>query len=149
MAVAFTLFHEFRHVMLDRDGMRHKDLREEELSCDAWARDFLTAKLAAYATDHGHDYEEVLAKRSMGLALAALILYEITPFWDHGGNQQYFSVAVRLQAILENTPLPPDSHFWVFTASLLIGILRQKHISLDDVSSTSALELTRALLGKL
>lgn len=148
-AVAFTLFHEFRHVMLDRDGLRHRDVREEELACDAWAREFLTAKLADYARDHEHEYHEVLAKRSMGLALAALILHEITPFWDHGGNQQYFSVAARLQAILDNTSLPENNHFWVFAASLLIGIARQKNISLDDVPAMSALELTRALIGKL
>lgn len=149
MAVAFALFHEFRHVMLDRDDLRHKDAREEELACDAWAREFLTAKVADYAKGHGHEYHEVLAKRSMGLALAALILHEITPLWDHGGNQQYFSVAARLQAILENTPLPANNHFWVFAASLLIGIFRQKAISLDDVPAMSALELTRALIGEL
>ena len=55
LAVAFTLFHEFRHVMLDADKERHNDLREEELACDVWAREFMMAKLAAYAKSHGHD----------------------------------------------------------------------------------------------
>ncbi|MEX0916171.1 MAG: phage exclusion protein Lit family protein [Wenzhouxiangellaceae bacterium] len=126
LAVAFTLFHEFRHVMLDRDKRRPQDLREEELACDIWARDFMTAKLAAYAQDHGHDYHEVLRKRSMGFALAALILHEITPVWDHGGSDAYFSVATCMQTILDNTPLPDNDHFWVLAASLLIGIFRQK-----------------------
>lgn len=124
--VAFALFHEFRHVMLDRDKQRPEDLREEELACDIWAREFMTAKLAAYARDHGHNYDEVLRKRSMGFALAALILHEITPVWDHGGNAAYYSVATRLQTVLDNTPLPDNDHFWVFAASLLIGIFRQK-----------------------
>lgn len=126
LAVAFTLFHEFRHVILDRDKQRPQDLREEELACDVWAREFMTAKLAAYAQDHGHDHHEVLRKRSMGFALAALILHEITPVWDHGGNNAYFSVRTRMQTILENTPLPDNDHFWVFAASLLIGLFRQK-----------------------
>lgn len=66
LAVAFAFFHEFRHVMLDFDDARPSDRREEELQCDVWAREFMTAKLAGYARDHGHDYHEVLSKRSMG-----------------------------------------------------------------------------------
>lgn len=126
MAVAFTLFHEFRHVMLDRDEQRPQDLREEELACDVWAREFMTVNLATYAEAHNHDYHKVLRKRSMGFALSALILHEITPVWDHGGNGAYFSVATRLQTILDNTRLLGNDYFWVFAASLLIGIFRQK-----------------------
>jgi len=148
LAVAFTLFHEFRHVMLDRDNERPQDLREEELACDIWAREFMTAKLAAYAQDHGHDYHEVLRKRSMGFALAALILYEITPVWDHGGNDAYFSVATRLQTILDNTPLPDNDPFWVFAASLLVGIFRQKGQPISAQPMEPRL-LTRHLLAGL
>lgn len=148
LAVAFTLFHEFRHVMLDRDEQRPHDIREEELVCDVWAREFMTANLAAYAQDHGHDYHEVLRKRSMGFALAALILHEITPVWDHGGNNAYFSVGTRLQTILENTPLPDNDHFWVLAASLLIGIFRQKGQSIS-APPTEPRSLTRHLLAGL
>ena len=148
LAVAFTLFHEFRHVILDRDNSRPADLREEELACDVWAREFMTVKLAAYAEENGHDYHEVLRKRSMGFALTALILHEITPWWDHGGNKAYFSVAIRLQTILDNTPLPENDYFWVFAASLLLGILRQKNASIDP-PTMSAHSLTCALIGML
>ncbi len=147
-ALALALFHEFRHVMLDRDNSRPADRREEELACDVWARDFMTAKLAAYAQSKGRDYHEVLRVRSMGFALAALILHEITPFWDHGGNQDYFSVATRMQAILDNTPLPDGDHFWNFTASLLIGIFRQQNSAIDAPSLTSK-ALTRYLIDRL
>ena len=57
--------------------------------CDAWARLFLTEKLAKYAEDEGLSYEQVLKKRSMGLALGALILYEITSEKDRWGNSCY------------------------------------------------------------
>ncbi len=87
---------------------------EEDLACDVWAREFMTAKLAEYARANSHDYHEVLQKRSMAFALDALILHEITPVWDHGGNQLYFSVATRIEALLQNTPLPENSHFWAF-----------------------------------
>jgi hypothetical protein len=84
----------------------------------------------------------------MGLALAALILHEITPVWDHGGNRQYFSVADRLRALLENTPLPRNDHFWILAASLLIGIFRQKNIPID-APAMSAAELAAYLLERL
>ncbi len=148
LAVAFTLFHEFRHVMLYRDNERPGDLREEERACDVWGREFMTAKLAEYAKAYGHDYHDVLRKRSMGLALAGLILHEITPVWEHGGNRQYFSVTDRLQALLKSTPLPRNDDFWVFTASLLIGIFRQKSIPID-APAMSAADLTEHLLERL
>lgn len=43
-----------------------------------------------------------------------------------GGNAEYFSVATRLQAALENTAFSDNDHFWVFVASLLFGIFWQK-----------------------
>jgi hypothetical protein len=143
-AVAFTLFHEFYHVILDRDKVRPKDRREEELVCDVWAREFMTVKLEAYATAKGFDYHEVLRRRSMAFALAALILHEVTAVWERGGNCDYFSVATRMQTILDNTPLPDTDHFWNFAAALLIGICRQRHIPID----ASAMS-TRALTGHL
>lgn len=148
MAVAFTLFHEFRHAMLDRDCARPADRREEELACDVWSREFMTAKLATYAMAHGHSYDEVLRKRSMGFALAALILYEITPVSDHGGNCEYFSIATRLQALLDQTPLPPNDHFWIFVAAILVGILRQKNVKID-APPLSARDLAIYLLEKV
>lgn len=126
VAVAFTFLHEFRHVMLDHDDERPSDVREEEMACDVWAREFMTANLAAYGTQYGHDYAAVLRKRSMGLALSALIIYEITPSLYHGGSRTYFSTRDRLQAILDNTQLPDTDHFWIFAASLLVGIHRQR-----------------------
>ncbi|SDR44566.1 Peptidase U49 [Rhizobiales bacterium GAS113] len=148
LALAFALFHEFRHVMLAQDRSAPADRREEEMACDVWAREFMTVKLADYARANGHDYHEVLRKRSMGFALAGLILHEITPVWEHGGNQAYFSLAARLQAILGNTPLPDTSHFWVFTASLLVGIFRQKHITIDAPVSPPR-ELASYLIARL
>ena len=148
MALAFTFFHEFQHVIFDQENSRPGDPREEELFCDVLARDFMTAKLQAYAKVNGHDYHEVLRKRSMAFGLTALVLHEITPYWGHGGNQQYFSVATRMGAILDNTPLPDNDHFWTLTASLLTGIFRQRH-SLIDAPSMSAKALTKYLIERL
>tara|TARA_R110002110_G_scaffold415337_1_gene649275 strand:- start:6445 stop:7368 length:924 start_codon:yes stop_codon:yes gene_type:complete len=147
LAVAYTLFHEFRHVMLDVDGERHDDLREEELSCDVWAREFMTAKLDAYGERHSHSYQEVLRKRSMGLVLASLILHEITPFYEHGGSYAYFSVGDRLRAILSSTNLADNDHFWRFAASVLVGIYRRKRMPIDTEPMSAKLLADHLLSG--
>lgn len=148
LAAAFTFFHEFRHVMLDFDGERPSDRREEELACDVWAREFMTAKAAEYAQANGHQYAEVLRKRAMGLALAALVLHEITPLEHHDGNCDYFSIKTRLVSLLQATPLPDDDPFWLFAASLLLGVYRQKHIRIDP-APMSARSLAEYLLDQL
>ena len=148
LAIAFALFHEFRHVMLDADRKRPADRREEELACDVWAREFMTAKAAVYAEQHGHSHTEVLRKRSMGFALAALVLHDITPVLDHGGNRQYFSLADRLTAILCNTALPDHDPFWVFTASLLLGVFRQRGAAMNLVA-ISPRALSESLVTQL
>ncbi len=148
LTVAFTLLHEFRHVMLDRDIARPTDVSEEEMACDVWAREFMTAKLQIYALEHGHDFAQVLRKRSMGLAIAALVIHEITPELEHGGSRCYFSTRLRLLAILENTKLPDSDHFWVLAASLLVGIYRQAHRALPS-SAMSPKALALALVDQL
>jgi Peptidase U49 len=147
-AVAFAIFHEFYHVILDQDHKRPKERPEEELACDVWAREFVTVKLEAYARSKGFDYSQVMQRRAMALSLAALILHEITPEWERGGNCDYFSVATRIQTILDNTPLPADSHFWNFAAALLIGMCRQRQIPIDAPAMT-ARELASHLLGRI
>jgi Peptidase U49 len=144
-AVAFTIFHEFYHVILDQDRKRPKERPEEELACDVWAREFVTVRLEAYARSKGLDYHQVMQRRAMTLSLAALILHEITPEWERGGNCDYFSVAIRIRTILDNTPLPANNHFWNVAAALLIGICRQRQISVNAPAMT-ARALTSYLL---
>lgn len=147
IATAFAFFHEFRHVMLDRDGERPIDRREEELQCDVWAREFMTVKLASYAKDNGHNFQEVLRKRSMGFALAGLILHEITPKYELI-NTDYFSIRTRLTSLLDDTRLPENDYFWLFAASLLIGIFRREHHAFKP-PAMPARSLTEYLLNLL
>ena len=148
IAAAFTFFHEFHHVMLDCDGNRPPDRRVEEMACDVWARQFMTAKLESYANAKNLDFHEVLRLRSMGLAVAALILHEITPLLHHGGNCEYFAIVHRLRTLLDNTPLPAVDPFWIFVASLLIGIFRQKAVEINAPTMAPA-DLARHLLDRL
>lgn len=133
LALAFSFLHEFRHVMLLNDGETPSERPEEEILCDVWAREFLTAKLAAYAKTRGHTYDQVLTKRAMGIALGVTILHAITPAHSHWGNGDYPPIADRIEALIGNTKLPDDSYFWIFSASLLTGLMRQAHKALDFV----------------
>lgn len=148
IAVAFKLFHEFRHVMLGQNEERPEDLREEELQCDIWAREFMTSNLQTYATSESVEFEKLLRKRSMGIALAAFTIHEITPMNSRQGCGSYYSVAVRLKAMLLNTSLPDGDHFWNWLASLLVGVYRQNGRGLD-YTEKSAKQLAQRLIDEL
>jgi Peptidase U49 len=148
LALAFALLHEFSHVKLLADKAQPDTLPEEELSCDIWAREFMTAKLAAYARAHGHAYEEVSQKRAMALALAATIIHAMTPTAAQWGNSEYPPLSDRIQAIVAGFNLPPDSWYWFFVACLLVGIIRQEHRPLDIVGQTPQ-ALAEALIAQV
>jgi hypothetical protein len=148
LAIAFALLHEFSHVRLLAEKAQPDTLPEEELACDVWARDFMIAKLAAYAQAHGHTYEEVSQKRAMALALAATIIHVITPTAAQWGNSQYPPLSDRIKAIVTDFKLPPDSCFWFFAACLLVGIQRQEHRPLDITGQTPQ-ALAEALIAQV
>lgn len=148
LALAFALLHEFRHVMFCVDNSAPATLPEEEIACDIWARDFLTSGLAAYAKAHGHSYSQVQQKRAMGTALAAVIIHAMTPIHAHWGNRQYPPIAERLTAMIGGYNLPAGSSFWLFTACLLIALMRQENRPLD-IRATSTQEMVEMLLDRL
>jgi len=84
-ALAFTLLHEFKHVMFCADKSAPSTLPEEELACDIYARDFMMSGLAEYAKKHGHEYVQVQQKRAMGIVLAAMIIHTVTTKCLHWG----------------------------------------------------------------
>ncbi len=148
LALAFALLHEFRHVMYCADNSAPSTLPEEEIACDSWAREFMTSGVAAYAREHGHRYMQVEQKRAMGIALAAVIIHAMTPTHAHWGNRLYPPIAERLAAMMSGYNLPAGSTFWLFTASLLIALMRQENRSLDIVANSNQ-KMVEALLDRL
>lgn len=147
-ALAFSLLHEFQHVMYSADNSAPSALPEEEIACDTYARDFMTSGLAAYAKKHGHNFAEVQQKRAMGIALAAVIIHAMTPPHAHWGNRKYPPMAERLTAMISGNSLPAGSPFWLFTACLLIALMRQDHRPLDVIANSNQ-EMVEALLERL
>jgi hypothetical protein len=149
LATAFVLFHEFRHVMLDRDDQRPIDPSEEELQCDTWAREFMTAKVADYARVHNHDYSQVLNKRAAAMALGSLVLHEITPIAAHGGIPfDYPPLGTRISAISSNVMLPESAAYWIYAACLLVGAFRRQNRTLD-ITTNSPRKLVETLIAQL
>jgi hypothetical protein len=148
LALAFVLLHEFRHVMFCVDQSGPSTLPEEEIACDAYARDFMTSGIAAYAQTQGHNFADVQQKRAMGIALAAMIIHAMTPTHAHWGNRQYPPIAERLTAMIDGYSLPAGSSFWPFTACILIALMRQEHRPLDIVAHSNK-EMVDSLLDRL
>jgi hypothetical protein len=148
LAIAFSLLHEFQHVMFCTNKTAPKTLPEEEIACDTWARDFMTSNVASYAQQHGHTFAKVQQKRAMGIALAAIIIHTMTPSHIHWGNRQYPPIGERLAAMISGYTLSDGSPFWQFTACLLIALMRQENRPLDIVATTPR-EMVEALLNRL
>lgn len=148
LATAYVFLHELRHVKFLSDGDCPADRREEEIACDVWARSFLTDKVGSYAQSVGQAFSRVLDKRSMGIALGAMILHEITPESARWGTAEYPPMTTRIQAMISGSTLAKESHFWLFTACLLVGMFRQAHRQLP-MYAPSTHELVEQLITDL
>jgi hypothetical protein len=147
ISTAFAFLHELRHVIFFRDGAPPAR-PEEELSCDVWARDYLTARLGEYARANAVAYERVLRKRSIASAVGVLTLYETSDRWGDAGTEHYPPMADRMDAALRGTSLQPNDPFWMCYAAVLVAILRRRN-HMFDVIGTSAMEYCEALVDEI
>lgn len=155
LALAFALLHEFKHVQARAAEQaeqtpedERQDPAEEEMACDTWAREYMTSSLATYAKENGYSHAQVLQKRAMGIALAAVTVHAMTPRHAHWGGRDYPPIGDRLEAMIGGYKLPDDSSFWIFTACLLVSLLRQDGRRLD-YTGASYRELANTLLSEL
>jgi Peptidase U49 len=125
IATAYALLHEVRHVMFNADGER-PNRAQEEMACDAFARDFILNDVESYASASKESVDQVLMKRAAGIALGAYIVYEFTPADGRAGDENYPPIADRLYALIARLPPQTESRFWDFAASLLIAILKRR-----------------------
>jgi hypothetical protein len=87
----------------------------------------LLDKVAVYAQQHDHSYQEVLYKRAAAMAIACAILQTITDEWAQWGTDQYPSVGERMAALIKDVALPAGSGFWIVAASVMVGVMRETH----------------------
>jgi hypothetical protein len=147
-ALTFAILHELRHVMFRKAGDAPAEKSAEEMLCDTWAREVMTGKMANYSRETGHAFAEVAQKRATGIALAAIIVHAMTAPSVRWGTDEYPPIADRLTAMIAGYSLPDDSHFWLFTACLLVATLRQDRVPVD-VSEPSYKAMVETLLDRL
>jgi hypothetical protein len=123
IALAYMLLHEARHVCFYVEKDRPFSAADEELACDAFARDFILAGASQYAVDTSQPIDDIVAKRSAGVTLGAFAIYDLTPVGNRGGSSSYPPIADRLASIYDAVDLPPDNWFWDFAASLLVALV--------------------------
>lgn len=139
LALAFTVLHEFKHVQAraeEANSGNCQALDEEEMSCDTWARQYMTQSIGTYAKNEGYTFEDVAQKRAMGIALAAFTIHAMTPNNARWGCEEYPPIAERITAMIGGSNLSESSPFWCFTACLLISVMRQEGRSLDYKESS-------------
>jgi len=147
-ALTFAILHELRHVMFRKACDAPADVSAEEMLCDIWARDVMTAKMANYSQETGNTFAEVGQKRATGIALAAIIVHTMTAQSVRWGTEEYPPIADRLTAMIAGYSLPENSNFWLFTACLLVATLRQDRVPLE-VSEHSYKAMVETLLDRL
>jgi hypothetical protein len=97
LATAYAFLHEVHHVKLAADGRRPADLKDEELECDRFAREFLMGKVTEYAAVSKQDELAVRNKRLTGIALGGYVLVEITPRERRSASSTHPPLALRLR----------------------------------------------------
>jgi hypothetical protein len=110
---------------------------DEELACDAWAREFLTQNIAVYAKEQSVDAELVLAKRSIAGAIGIFVLYESSERHGDAGRKDYPPIADRMNVTLGDTPLDRNHKFWATYACVLVAILRRRNMRLAVTAQDS------------
>lgn len=148
LATAYAFLHELRHVMFLNDKNAPPSRPDEEIACDAWAREFLTARIGIYVESSREPFDAVLRKRSIGLALGVFILHEITPRLGHAGTDEYPPIADRMDALLHDTGLADSDHFWIFSAAVLVAALRRRSKT-PNVVGPNAKSLCEQLIGEI
>jgi hypothetical protein len=148
ISTAYAFCHELRHLMFAKDGDTPSSRPAEELACDAWAREFLTQNVAAYAKAQSVDAEAVLAKRSIAGTIGIFVLYETSERHGDAGSAEYPPIADRMNVTLADTPLDRNHKFWTTYACVLVAILRRRNARID-VTAQDAKQLCELLVEKI
>jgi len=131
IASAYCFLHEFRHVQIRKSEIS-LDIHDEEYQCDKFARDFLISQIGEYAENSGYDTNTLKNKRLMAIALAAVLLFVITPedLWD--GSETHPPVANRIEELTKNVTIGDNDYFWAYLSSLLLSLLLTKKKSIPS-----------------
>ena len=153
MAISVLFLHELKHIEFhaqhDKGNLRPEKQAEEELQCDAWARDWFISGIDSYASKSGHSYQKICSKRAMAL----LLVCEYLRLADqHAGvivNKDYPPLMQRIDALSGAINLPDGDNFWIFSACILLAETRRQGKELPQLGGMSLKEVTESLIAVL
>lgn len=132
MAAAYVFLHELKHAMFTVDGDAPDNPLEEELACDAFAKEMMTSQIAHYSKLSGYPENAVKTKRFMGIVLASAFLLFATPKSKLKGSETHPAIHVRWQQTIEGLDLPNDDYLWLYFGSLTLAVLQKIGIPIQD-----------------
>ena len=145
MAGAYCFLHEIKHVML-RTSDEQLTQHEEEIRCDGFARDFLLSQIDQYARTSGYPLDVLKAKRSMGIALASVLLLVITPRALWSGSAIHPPVASRIVELTNRLEIQASYHFWIYLSCLLLAQIKKDGLVFFNQIITNPREYCLSLL---
>lgn len=148
MGGAYCFLHELKHVMFKQSNECIHS-HDEEMLCDAFAREFLLKHVAKYSHTSGTSLELVKTKRAMSIGLVSLLLFTLTPNKQWFGTDSHPSIRNRILALTDYLELPESSYFWGYLTCILILVMAHNNISFSYPAITSQRKFCEFLLGKL
>jgi len=150
LAAAATFFHELRHVQFQAEKDAPEISIEEECACDEHARVMLLDRIADYCTKTEEPYSQVLDKRIMGLATAALCIAQQEPVGMQAAIvDSHPPVKERFRILVLEASADENALAWVYTGCVLIHLLRNVHKLPDALTFSSAKDLCKQLVAAL
>ena len=131
MSVTVLFLHELKHVEFHAKNAagtpRPKNLAEEKLQCDMWAREWFMSNLASYASKNKLDYQRVCSKRAMALLLVCEYLRLADQQMEVLINNDYSPLKLRISKFLSGVVnLPEYDNFWILAACILLAKSRRQ-----------------------
>ena len=145
---AYCFLHEIKHVMFKSISSSIK-VHDEEMQCDAFAREFLLGNIAVYSKESGYDIEAVKTKRAMSIGLTFLLLLVLTPNNRWFGSDSHPPIFDRISALTGYLELSEDSYFWCYLSCILLLIMEHHTIEFSHPAIYSQQQFCMFLLGKL
>lgn len=148
MGGAYCFLHEIKHVMF-KQSEESIGSHDEEMQCDAFARQFLLEKIVVYSQKSGYPAELVKTKRAMSIGLTSLLILTLTPNNQWFASNSHPSVLDRISALTDSLKLTDNSYFWGYLSCIIILIMERNNIKFSYPAITSQQAFCKFLLGQL
>lgn len=150
LAAAATFLHEIRHVQFAAEGNAPEGSADEERACDDFSRIMLLEKIEVYSLSSGEVADRVASKRVIGLATAALNIAHAEHQSMAGAVQgTHPPIRERFAHLVLKADVADDAKCWLYTACLLIALLRRRAKFPQQIQFASPKHLCHQLVALL